>query len=330
MIPYIVRRCLLAIPTLLAISIIAFIIIQLPQGDFLDRKIQELQEKYGDSSSMARVEELRGRYGLDRPMWERYVQWIDGFVVGDFGESFEFEREVGDLIWERLWYTVLLSLGSMLFTYVVAIPLGIYSAANQYRWSDHTLTFLSFIGMSIPGFLLALGLMVFVFEVFGVPLFGLFSAEYEGAPWSWAKLVDFLNHLWIPVIVVGLNGAAGLMRIMRGNLLDVLGQPFVQTARAKGLKEWVVIVKHAVRIAINPLITIFGMSLPNILSGSTIVSIVLGLPTVGPLLLRSLLNEDIYLAGTLLMMFSILLILGNLLADIALAWADPRIRYDEG
>ena len=330
MIAYIIRRCLLAIPTLLAISIVAFIIIQLPQGDFLDRKIQELQEKYGDSSSMARVEELRGRYGLDRPLWERYFKWIDGFVVGDFGESFEFEREVGDLIWERLWYTVLLSLGSMVFTYVFAIPLGIYSAANQYRWSDHTLTFLGFIGMSIPGFLLALGLMVFVFEVFGVPLFGLFSAQYEGAPWSWAKLMDFLNHLWIPVIVVGLNGAAGLMRIMRGNLLDVLGQPFVQTARAKGLKEWVVVVKHAVRIAINPLITIFGMSLPNILSGSTIVSIVLGLPTVGPLLLRSLLNEDIYLAGTLLMMFSILLVLGNLLADIALAWADPRIRYDEG
>ena len=330
MIPYIVRRCLLAIPTLLAISIVAFIIIQLPQGDFLDRKVQELQEKYGDSSSMARVEELRVRYGLDRPMWERYIKWIAGFVVGDFGESFEFEREVGDLIWERLWYTVLLSLGSMVFTYVFAIPLGIYSAANQYSWSDHTLTFLSFIGMSIPGFLLALGLMVFVFETFGVPLFGLFSAQYEGAPWSLAKLADFLNHLWIPVIVVGLNGAAGLMRIMRGNLLDVLGQPFVQTARAKGLKEGVVVVKHAVRIAINPLITIFGMSLPNILSGSTIVSIVLGLPTVGPLLLRSLLNEDIYLAGTLLMMFSILLVLGNLLADIALAWADPRIRYDEG
>jgi peptide/nickel transport system permease protein len=320
----------MAIPTLLAISVIGFVIIQLPEGDFLDRKIQELQEKYGDSSSMARVEELRVRYGLDRPLWEQYLKWMSGFVVGDFGESFEFEAEVNALIWERLWYTVLLSIGSMIFTYLAAIPLGIYSAVHQYRWSDHLLTFLSFIGMSVPGFLLALALMVFVFEAFGVPLFGLFSAPYENAPWSWARAVDFLNHLWIPVIVVGLNGAAGLMRIMRGNLLDVLGQPFVQTARAKGLKESVVVVKHAVRIAINPLITIFGMSLPGVLSGSTIVSIVLGLPTVGPLLLRSLLNEDIYLAGTLLMMFSILLVLGNLLADIALAWADPRIRYEEG
>jgi peptide/nickel transport system permease protein len=218
----------------------------------------------------------------------------------------------------------------MIFTYALAIPLGIYSAVNQYRWSDHLLTFLSFVGMSIPGFLLALALMVFMFQIFGVPLFGLFSTQYEGAPWSYEKFMDFLKHLWIPVLVVGLNGMAGLMRIMRGNLLDVLGQPFVQTARAKGLSETVVVVRHAARIAINPLITIFGMSLPGILSGSTIVSIVLGLPTVGPLLLRSLLNEDIYLAGTLLMTFSILLVIGNLLADIALAWADPRIRYEEG
>jgi peptide/nickel transport system permease protein len=174
----------------------------------------------------------------------------------------------------------------------------------------------------------ALALMVFMFEVFGIPLFGLFSSYYEGAPWTYGKFWDLLKHLWIPVIVVGVNGTAGLLRIMRGNLLDVLGQPFVQTARAKGLKEWVVIVKHAVRIAINPLISILGMSLPGIFSGATIVSIVMGLPTIGPLLMRSLLNEDIYLAGTMIMMFSVLLVLGNLLADIALAWVDPRIRYD--
>ncbi|MBM3262678.1 MAG: ABC transporter permease, partial [candidate division Zixibacteria bacterium] len=292
------------------------------------RKIQELQEKYGDSSSMARVEGLRERYGLDRPLWQQYLTWVSGFVQGDFGESFDFEREVDELIWDRLGYTILLSLGSMLFTYVTAIPLGIYSAMHQYRWPDHLLTLIGFVGASIPGFLLALALMVAMFEGFGVPLFGLFSTAYEGAPWSYGKVIDFLNHLWIPVIVVGLNGAAGLMRIMRGNLLDVLGQPFVQTARAKGLKESVVVVRHAVRIAINPLITIFGMSLPGILSGSTIVSIVLGLPTIGPLLLRSLLNEDIFLAGTLLMMFSVLLVIGNLIADIALAWADPRIRYE--
>lgn len=325
---YIIRRLIMAIPTLLAISIIGFVIIQLPEGDFLDQKIQQLEQQFGDSSSLARVEELRIRYGLDRPLWQRYFKWITGFVVGDFGESFEYELEVNELVWDRLGYTLLISTGSLLFTYAVAIPLGIYSATHQYGWTDHALTFMSFLGMSVPAFLVALGLMVFVFEVFGIPLFGLFSLEYEGAPWSWGKVADLLKHLWIPVIVVGLNGTAGLMRVMRGNLLDVLGQPFVRTARAKGLKERVVVVKHAARIAINPLISILGMSLPGILSGSTIVSIVLGLPTVGPLLFRSLLNEDIYLAGTLLMMFSILLVIGNLLADIALAWADPRIRYE--
>jgi len=325
---YILRRCLLALPTLLAISIISFIIIQLPQGDYLDREIQRLEEEFGDSSSLTQVEELRERYGLNAPMWKRYFIWISGFVLGDFGESFEYKREVHELIWDRLAFTLIISVGSLIFTYVVAIPLGIYSATHQYKWSDHFLTFLSFVGMSLPAFLVALSLMVFAFDIFGVPLFGLFSAYYEGAPWTWGKLGDLIKHLWIPVIVVGVNGTASLMRIMRGNLLDVLGQPFVQTARAKGLKEVVVVGKHAVRIAINPLISILGMSLPGILSGSAIVSIVLGLPTVGPILLRSLLNEDIYLAGTLLMMLSLLLVIGNLLADIALAWVDPRIRYE--
>jgi len=328
MITYILRRCLLAIPTLLGISIISFIIIQLPSGDYLDRKIQQLEEEYGDSSSLARVEELRVRYGLDKPMWMRYTKWIAGFVRGDFGESFEYEREVSELIWDRIAFTLVISIGSLIFTYVVAIPLGIYSATHQYKWSDNILTFLSFVGMSLPAFLVALALMVFVFDVFGIPLFGLFSSYYEGAPWTYGKFGDLLKHLWIPLIVVGVNGTAGLLRIMRGNLLDVLGQPFVQTARAKGLKERVVIVKHAVRIAINPLVSILGMSLPGIISRATIVSIVMGLPTVGPLLMRSLLNEDIYLAGTLIMMTSVLLVIGNLMADIALAWVDPRIRYD--
>jgi peptide/nickel transport system permease protein len=329
MIAYIIRRILLAIPTLIAISIISFIIIQLPEGDYLDRKIQQLEEQFGDSSSArAQAQELRTRYGLDKPQWRRYLKWVWGFVRGDFGESFEYEREVNELIWERLGFTIVISICSLLFTYAVAIPLGIYSATHQYKWSDHLLTFLSFVGMSLPAFLVALALMVVAFEVFRVPLFGLFSSYYEGAPWTWGKLGDLLKHLWIPVIVVGLNGTAGLMRIMRGNLLDVLGQPFVMTARAKGLKERVVVMKHAVRIAVNPLISILGMSLPGILSGSAIVAIVLGLPTVGPLLLRSLLSEDIYLAGTLIMMLSTMLVIGNLLADIALAWVDPRIRYD--
>lgn len=328
MIAYIIRRLMLAVPTLLLVSIIAFVVIQLPEGDFLDRKIQMLQEQYGDASSMGHAEALRERYGLNKPMHERYLKWIGGFVRGDFGESFEYEQEVNTLIWDRLAFSMLISISSLLFTYAVAIPLGIYSATHQYKLADHALTLVSFLGMSLPAFLVALGLMVFAFQTFGMPLFGLFSDQYEVAPWNWAKLMDFLKHLWIPVVVVGLNGTAGLMRIMRSNLLDVLGQPFVMTARAKGLSERVVVMRHAVRIAINPLISILGMSLPAIISGEAIVSIVLGLPTVGPLLLRSLLNEDVFLAGTLIMIFSIMLILGNLLADIALAWADPRIRYE--
>ncbi|MDP6749076.1 MAG: ABC transporter permease [Candidatus Poribacteria bacterium] len=325
---YIIHRLLIAMPTLIAISIVSFIIIQLPKGDYLDRRIQELEEQYGDSSSMEMAAELRQRYGLDKSMPQRYLSWITGFVQGNFGESFRYEVEVNQLIWDRIGFTLLISIGSLFFTYIVAVPVGIYSATHQYKFSDNLLTLLSFVGMSIPAFLLALTLMVFAFELFGLPLFGLFSSYYEGAPWTVGKLGDLIQHLWIPVIVLGLNGTAGLMRIMRGNLLDVLGQPFIQTARAKGLKEWVVVVKHAVRLAINPLVSILGMSLPTILSGAAIVSVVLGLPTVGPLLLRSLLDEDIYLAGTLIMLLSSLLVIGNLLADIALAWVDPRIRYE--
>ncbi|MAT73570.1 ABC transporter permease [Candidatus Poribacteria bacterium] len=325
---YIIHRILIAIPTLIAISIVSFIIIQLPKGDYLDRRIQELEEQYGDSSSMEMAAELRQRYGLDKSMPQRYLSWITGFVQGDFGDSFRYEVEVNQLIWDRIGFTLLISIGSLFFTYIIAVPVGIYSATHQYKFSDNLLTLLSFVGMSIPAFLLALTLMVFAFELFGLPLFGLFSSYYEGAPWTVGKLGDLIQHLWIPVIVLGLNGTAGLMRIMRGNLLDVLGQPFIQTARAKGLKEWVVVVKHAVRLAINPLVSILGMSLPTILSGAAIVSIVLGLPTVGPLLLRSLLDEDIYLAGTLIMLLSSLLVIGNLLSDIALAWVDPRIRYE--
>lgn len=325
---YIVRRLLVAIPTLLVISIVSFVIIQLPSGDYLDQRIAELEQQFGDSSSMAHAEQLRARYGLDRPMWDRYIMWVSGFVRGDFGESFRYDREVSELIWERLGYTLVISIGALILTYVIAIPLGIYSATHKYGWSDNLLTFLSFLGMSLPAFLVALALMVVAFDTFGVPLFGLFSQRYQDAPWSLGKLVDLLKHLWIPVVVLALNGTAALMRMMRGNLLDVLGQPFVRTARAKGLKESVVVTKHAARIAVNPLISDLGMRFPAILSGETIVAIVLGLPTLGPLLLRALQDQDMYLAGTIIMMLSLLLIIGNLLADIALAWADPRIRYD--
>jgi peptide/nickel transport system permease protein len=326
---YIIRRVLLAIPTLIAISIISFIIIQLPKGDYLDQKVAQLEQQYGDASSVAQADALRHRYGLDKPAPQRYLHWVSGFVRGDFGESFRYEREVKDLIWERLGFTVLLSLGSLIFTYMMAIPIGIYSATHKYQWSDNVLTFLAFFGMSLPGFLIALAIIVLVYKVFGVPLFGLFSPYYQSqVSWSWAKVGDLINHLWVPIIVISLNGMAGLVRVMRGNLLDVLGEPFVRTARAKGLRESVVVVKHAARIAINPLISMMGMSLPEILSGTTIISIVANLPTVGPLLLQSLQDEDMYLAGTILLFMSVLLIIGNLVADVALAWADPRIRYE--
>ncbi len=329
MINYIIRRVLIAIPTLLLISVIAFIIIQLPPGDYLDQKIAELEQRYGSSSSMAQADQLRKRYGLDQPIHKQYLKWVSGFVRGDFGESFRYEKEVNTLIWDRLGFTLVLSIGALLFIYLTAIPLGIYSATHKYGAADNVLTFLAFFGMSLPGFLIALAVIVFVYKVFGMPLFGLFSPYYQNMPgWSVGKFTDMLSHLWVPIIVVSLNGTAGLMRVMRGNLLDVLGEPFVRTARAKGLKENVVIVKHAARIAINPLISILGMSLPEILSGTTIVSIVLGLPTVGPLLFQALQDQDMYLAGTLIIFMSLLLIVGNLLADIALAWADPRIRYE--
>jgi peptide/nickel transport system permease protein len=324
----IIRRVLLAIPMLILISMISFFIIQLAPGDYLDQKISELQQRYGDASSLARVQELRARYGLDKPMYVQYGKWVWGAVHGDFGESFRYEREVSDLIWERLGFTLMLSLGALLFIYLTAIPLGIYSATHKGTLPDKILMMLSFFGMSMPTFLVALALMVMVFHWLGVPLFGLFSMEYENAPWSWAKFGDLGKHLWIPIAVMSLNGLGGLVRIMRANMLDVLGEPFVFAARSKGLKERTVIYKHAARIAVNPVISILGMSLPAIISGETIIAIVLGLPTIGPLLFQSLQDQDMFLAGTLILMTSALLIVGNLFADIALAWADPRIRYE--
>lgn len=324
----IIRRAALAIPTLIAISMISFFIIQLAPGDFLDQKISELEQRYGDASSLARADELRQRYGLDKPVYVQYGKWVWGILHGDFGESFRYEREVTELIWERIGYTMLLSIGALIFIYAIAIPTGIYAATHNRSPADRLLMLLSFLGMSVPSFLVALALMVGVFSWLEIPLFGLFSLQYETAPWSWAKLADLLKHLWIPIIVISINGLGGLTRIMRANMLDVLGEPFVRAARAKGASERAVTYRHAARIAVNPVISILGMSLPGIISGETIIAIVLGLPTMGPLLFRALQDQDMYLAGTLILMTSTLLLIGNLLADIALAWADPRIRYD--
>lgn len=249
-------------------------------------------------------------------------------LKGDFGISFEYNKPVRDLIGERLALSVLLSVFTMIFTWIVSIPIGVYSATHQYSFFDRFFTFLSFTGMATPGFLLALVLLVLVLFRFGVSLMGLFSPEYINAPWSIAKFIDLLKHIWLPVIIIGFSGTGGLIRIMRGNLLDILGQPYIFTARAKGLKESKVIWRYAVRIAINPLISIAGMSLPGIIGGEMLTSIVLNLPTTGPLFYRALQMQDMYLAGTFLMFITIFLVIGNLLADLCLAWLDPRIKYE--
>ncbi len=330
MLTYILRRLLIFIPMLFAISIIAFVIIQLPPGSFLEQKLVSLQQESGsDAAAMVQVEHLRQRYGLDKPPTVQYLLWIKGIVTrGDFGESFAYDKEVNQVIWSYIGFTVLISTTSLALVYVIAIPLGCLAAVKKYKWQDNVVSAISFIGMSIPEFLLALFLLVGGLVWLDYAFLGLFSPEFYFAPWSWGKVVDLLKHLPIPAAVVAINGTAGLMRIMRGSLLETLGKPYVMTARAKGLPERKIITKHALRMAINPLISILGMSLPGLLSGSAIISIVMNLPTAGLLLFESLQTQDMYLAGTLILMFSLMLLIGNLIADIALAIADPRIRYD--
>jgi peptide/nickel transport system permease protein len=315
------------IPTLILISIVSFIIIQLPPGDYLTTYAAQLSA-LDTPVSRESLSYLRDRYGLDEPIYVQYWIWISGFVRGDFGESFEFNRPVSTLVWERLGLTLIVAFSTMVFTWVVAVPIGIFSAVRQYSAFDYIFTFIGFIGLAVPNFLLALVLLfvsVFVFNVQSVG--GLFSPEYLDAPWSFDRFRDLLSRLWVPVVVVGTAGTAGLIRIMRANLLDVLRQPYIQTARSKGIREQLVIYKHAVRNAINPLISIMGMQLPGIFSGETIVAIVLSLPTLGPLLYRALVSQDMFLAGTILMFLAIALVIGNLIADILLAVVDPRIRY---
>lgn len=329
MLTYIIRRMLLMIPMLLVISVISFVIIQLPPGSFLEQKIIELEQISGDASAMIQVEYLKKRYGLDKPPTVQYLLWVKGILTrGDFGQSFAYDKEVNEVIWSYIGFTVLLSGTSLALVYVIAIPLGCLAAMKKYKWQDNLVSAISFAGMSIPEFLLALFLLVGGLLWLDFAFIGLFSPEFYFAPWSWAKCLDLLKHLPVPAAVVAINGTAGLMRIMRGSMLEVLGQQYVLTARAKGLPEKKVMSKHALRMAINPIISILGMSLPGLLSGSAIISIFMNLPTAGLLLFESLQTQDMYLAGTLILMFSLMLLIGNLLADIALAIADPRIRYD--
>jgi len=327
MLAFVLRRLLIMIPTLLLISILSFIIIQLPPGDFLSTYIMNLQQS-GESVDQAAIEAFRVRYGLDKPVHYRYWKWISGVVRGDFGQSFALNKPVGELIWERLGLTVLIAVVTLVFTWIIAIPIGIYSATHQYTVFDYVFTFLGFIGMATPSFLLALVLMYISYKYFGTGVGGLFSDAFLDAPWSWAKCVDMFKHLWVPVVVLAVEGTAGLIRMVRANLLDQLEMPYVVTARAKGMSEWRLLLKYPVRVAINPIVSTIGWMLPTLVSGSVIVSIVLSLPTAGPILLNSLMDQDKYLAGSFVMLLSFLTVIGTLLSDILLAWVDPRIRFE--
>ncbi len=328
MLNYIVRRLVYAVILLVLISFVSFVIINLPPGDFLTQKIAQLQAR-GDRSAESKIEDYRVRYGLDQPFITRYTTWAINFVKGDFGESFEYERPVKELLGERVTFTIVLALATLIVVWAIAIPLGVYSAVKQYSLGDQIITSISFIGIGMPGFLLALLILYYAITVLNIEATGLFSQEYVEAAWSWGRFVDLLKHLWIPALISAVTGIGGLTRIMRGNLLDTLGQPFVEAARARGLKNSTVIWKHAVRIAINPLIVILGSeALPGILGGGGLVSIVLNLPTITPLFVDSLKKLDMYMAGTCIVLFSLLLLIGNLLSDLALAWVDPRIRLE--
>ncbi|MFW5980850.1 MAG: ABC transporter permease [Halanaerobiaceae bacterium] len=327
MVSFLVRRVFYAIITLILVSILGFFLINLPPGTYLDVRLAELQSQ-GTSSAYDQIEALEKRYRLNRPIYEQYFNWVSGFFRGDFGRSFMYSRDVSELIGQRLGFTMVIAISTIIFTWVLAIPIGVYAATHQYTLGDNILTLIGFIGLSIPNFLLALIFMVIASQGFGQSVGGLFSETYRNAPWSLGKIIDLAKHMWIPIIVIGTAGTAGLIRVMRGNLLDVLNRQYVQTARAKGLQEGIVIYKHAVRTAIHPLIMQLGMTMPMIISGTTVVAIVLSLPTIGPMYFRALRAQDMFLSGAILVFMAILLIVGNLLADLALSWVDPRIRYE--
>ncbi|KKB11836.1 ABC transporter permease [Devosia geojensis] len=327
MVAYLIRRILLMIPTIFAISLVAFLIIQLPPGDFLDGMVSAM-EADGNPMRAEMIAALRERYGLDQPVFVQYWQWITGIVLrGDFGMSFEWRQPVQDLIWERTGLTFLLSLLTLVFVWIVSFPIGVYSAVRRYSVGDYVATFLGFIGLAIPNFLLALVLLFGAYKIFGVNLAGLFSREYENAPWSMGKVLDLMAHLWLPLIVLGSSGIASLFRIMRANLLDELYKPYVVTARAKGLPEWKLILKYPVRVALNPFVSTVGWVLPDLVSGAVITAVVLNLPLTGPMLLRALQSQDMYLAGSFILVLGVLTVIGTLISDILLAMLDPRIRY---
>ena len=329
MLRYFIRRILAMIPTLLIISLLIFIIIQLPEGDYLSSYIAEL-ESQGEAVNKEKIAFLREQYGLDKPFYQQYLKWVSGFLRGDLGYSFEFGLPVADVVGDRLFLTFLVSFATILFTWIVSFPIGVYSATHQYSWADHGLTFLGFLGLATPNFLLALVLLYVANVYFGTSIGGLMDPEYLEQSMSWGKFSSILEHLWIPVVVIGTSGTAGMIRRLRANLLDELQKQYVITGRAKGLPPFKLLVKYPLRMSLNPFIADIGNLLPQVVSGAAIVSVVLSLPTTGPMLLDALRSQDMYLAGSFLMFLSLLTVLGMFLSDIALAILDPRIRLEGG
>ncbi len=325
---YIVQRIISLIPTLFLIAVVGFVIMELPPGDYVTSYILREQAQ-GNIGIRDQEDELRTRFGLDKPIHIRFVNWFVRFMQGDFGDSFEHRRPVvREVIGERLFMTFTVSMGAFILSWGIGIPLGIYSAIHQYSRGDHFLTTIAFLGLGLPDFLLALLFLVFAWLLSGEVLTGLFSSEFATAPWSLAKVLDLLKHIWIPILAVIITGTAWVMRVMRGNLLNVLGTNYILAARAKGIPERVVIWKHGVRNALHPLVMALGQTLAWLVNGFTITSIVLDLPTVQLVYLNATLQQDVFLGGTILILIGFLILIGTLLADILLAWLDPRIRFD--
>ncbi|MSP88606.1 MAG: ABC transporter permease [Alphaproteobacteria bacterium] len=329
MLIYLIRRLIIMIPTLIAISVITFTIIQLPPGDYLTTYVAELQSQ-GEAVDPKKIEFLRQQYGLDRPKYEQYLLWVGGILQGDFGYSFEHSLPVTEIIGDRLWLTVLVTFCTIVFTWIVAFPIGIYSATHQYSWADYSLTLVGFLGLATPHFLLALVMLYFANVTFGTSIGGLMDEQFIGQSWSWAKIKSVLEHLWIPVIVIGTSGTAGMIRRLRANLLDELQKQYVTTGRAKGLPPFRLLIKYPLRMSLNPFISDIGDYLPDLVSSATIVSVVMSLPTTGPILLDALRSQDMYLAGSFLMFLAVLTVIGVFLSDLALAAFDPRIRLHGG
>jgi peptide/nickel transport system permease protein len=328
MLKFIIKRLFWMLPFLIAISFLSFVLIQLPPGDFVTSYIATLAASNEVVDQNTAVD-LRNRFGLDQPMIVQYWKWISNILLrGDFGLSFEWQQPVGDLIWERMALTLVLTFSALLMTWGIALPVGVFSAVKKYSIADYLVTGLSFVGLAVPSFLLALVLMYIAAIEFGQDVGGLFSEQFQNAPWSMAKTIDLLHHLWIPVIILAVSGTASLIRVMRANMLDELHKPYVTTARAKGLSEFTLLVKYPMRLALNPFISTIAWLLPNLVSGSIIVAIVLSLPTAGPLLLQSLMSQDMYLAGAFILLICALTVLGSLVSDILLALVDPRIRLE--